>query len=198
MSTASSRSRRQRSPPGSLLACWVIKPESSAVHMSMAAGSVMPISANAFCPRLNHLEGRRVGIGGRLETGNHPPEHQLEPRWVLHCEVEEHHRHCAQPVPGLVRQRRGPAELEELAVGLAEHRVVDVVLRREVHVQRRRAHANSRGKLAQRPARQALLVGQGPRGGEDLAARGLMSLAPLVHALTLTMFGNTLADRPPR
>ena len=48
MSTKSSISRDQRSPPGSLEICWSTRPVVNAVHMSMWRGSVMPLRGQAL------------------------------------------------------------------------------------------------------------------------------------------------------
>src|SRR5258708_35776086 len=59
-------------------------------------------------------------------------------------------------------------DLEILRPGLAEHRVVDRVLRREVRVQRRRLHTYPRRDLSESHGRQTVALGDLPRSIDDL------------------------------
>ena len=78
----------------------------------------------------------------------------------------------------------------ELVVGaprLAEHRVVDRVLRREVRVQRRRLHPDAVGDVAQGQGGQALLPRHGPGGFQDLQPRRLTAFGlPIASRFHLT------------
>ena len=57
--------------------------------------------------------------------------------------------------------------LEELPVAVGEHRVVQRVLRVEVHVQRGLAHPDLPGQAVQRHPGDAVLPGQRPGGRHD-------------------------------
>src|ERR1700712_1496369 len=97
MSTAGSTSRRQRSPPGSLLTCWVASPVTIAVHRSTCSPppappppgpSALPAPAR---PRrrehlghpVEHLAGQRVRRAGGREARDGPQEQQLVAGRVL-------------------------------------------------------------------------------------------------------------------
>jgi len=65
---------------------------------------------------------------------------------------------------------------EQLPVAVGEHRVVQRMLRVEVGVERRLAHADLTGQLVQRHAADAVDVGQLPRRGDDRGDLGFAAL----------------------
>ena len=86
-------------------------------------------------------------------------------------------------------------ELEELAVAVGEHGVVEVELGVEVGVQRGLAEADPVSKVPQRDGGQAVATGQGPALGEDRGALRQPGGAP-VDRLAVSRTSARIASLP--
>ena len=170
MSTRSSSRRTQRAPPGSLEFCWAASPPVSAVQASKARALLIPHAATADRAIGQDGRGDRVGLFTRLEAGDRSLEQQLVADRVL--DAEPHERAPVSPQGGyrvgcFDRLNAG----QELEVRLGEHRVVHVVLGREVRVQRLGPHADGSAQITHGEGDQTLGPGQTPRCVEDLLSR---------------------------
>ena len=158
-------------------------PAISVVNRSMSACSVMPAAASFVPGDLVELDRDRVRLGRRFEAGDVPLEHEDVAHDVFGDEVEQHPSQVEDATARVVVGRKRFRSIEELAVALGEHRVVQVVLRREVRVERRLAQVDHGGELSQRDAAESVAMGEHPGRVEDLLALGLASPCSRVSSL---------------
>ena len=157
MSIVSSRSRRQRSPPGSLAHCCCIRPLRSAVQMSRSSGWVIPMSAS----RSRASSRTRTAGAYASGDGSKPGIVRRNSSWRPgRSSSAKTRRSGARPTGNA---RRVPGRVadcfhapEQLLVALLEHGVVDRVLGVEVRVDRLRPHPDpiaekSRSESSVRP-----------------------------------------------
>ncbi len=117
---------------------------------------------------VEQLNGDTVRVCRRLEVGDGALEQQLVSLHVLDTEFDEDPGPETEGGPRI----RGPVlrleALEQLAITLDEHRVVDRALRREVPVERGRSHADPLGDVPKIQPRQPFGAGDVPGCLEDL------------------------------
>ena len=145
-----SRWRVQRLPPGSLLSCASMRP---AHHRDEAVDVALTLDARGaqeIDRAGEHRLGERVRLGRRLEARDRPLEQQRAAGRVLDREVPTNARMNAFTAARGFRQLQRVEPLEELAVAVGEHRVVERVLRVEVGVERRLADADLASQRVER------------------------------------------------
>ena len=96
------------------------------------------------------------------------------------CLGELHER-----LAGVVAEGQGPDPLQELAVAVGEHQVVQAELGVEVGVQGRLAQVDAVGKVPERDHGQAVAMGQRPGLGEDRGQLRLPAAPPWIDLLSL-------------
>ncbi len=122
-----------------------------------------------------HVHGDLPTLRRRLETGDGAQEQQLEPGRVRGGEVHEGERRRGAQFDQVVGVGRAGRHVRpEGLVALSVHGVVDVVLRAEVGVQRRRRHPDGGGEIPERDAGEAEAACHLPRGLDDLGAGRLV------------------------
>ena len=136
---------------------------------------------------LEHSHGWGVRLRTWLETGDGALIHQLVTSQVADREVEEGAGEELQCPPPSPRRFAKGAVHHPLAVGprIAEHRIVDAVLRLEVGVERRGAHSHSVRNVTKGDLGQPAVMGDVPGSIEDLAPG------------SLTTFGDSVTSRLP-
>ena len=181
MSTTRRECRTQRSPPGSFATCWSASPATSAVNTSKSLGIG---HARGDQPCAAELEELRPPDAYEAGDGSKPGIGRWNNSWwrtmssVANCT-----NRCTISVAATPRIRAelsGGDQVEELLVPFGEHRVVEVVLRFEVGVERRLPELHHVGELTQRDPGEPVSVRQRPRRGQDLRPLCVTSLRPPV------------------
>ena len=130
---------------------------------------------------VQHRLRARVRLRGRLEPRNRALEEQQAAGGVLERELHEraHERlHCSTRASWQLQRLES---LEQPAVAVGEHRVEQRVLRIEVGVERRLAHADLAGERMERDTADAVGAGQLPGGFDDRCQLGVPSFCDFTY-----------------
>ncbi len=138
----------------------------------MSPWSVTPASCITRDDLAEGFLRERVGLRCRCESRDVALEEQLASRGFLEREVDECMQELLQRLAPIGRQLDGVETLEELPVAVSEHRVVQGMLRVEVLVERRLAHAHLARQPPKRDTGDAVRSSELPSGVDDLRGSG--------------------------